>query len=307
MPFSLKILSISLTLFLVCLAAKPALGERLVFELLLGPIPVGEAVMESAPAPGPGGEPALRLTVDGRVSSFIGFFFPGTTWLEALTRADFQGFYTFHKKTWHGRNRNDWKLLCEPGERLVRRITRLPEKWAGELRQTIPEPSLDPLSGLWFVRGIPLEQLSRLDVHLVDGLKAPRLSCFFKGTERLDTPLGTFDARVFELPMAGLDGLVYFRPDDSLLVWATPDAARIPLRMEIRRSGSTRESIWQARLMERTPDEIVRPAELFPFTVPAADGVDAHGSQTALCGFAFGRNPFTHPFPSEASCSFTTP
>jgi hypothetical protein len=95
----------------------------------------------------------------------------------------------------------------------------------------VPEPVFDPLSILFYFRTLPLAAGKKFDVPVVADGKLYTLDVEVTGTQRITTPLGTFDALVVE-PKSEMAGGVFRDEKNKMTIWYSADERHLPLRIK---------------------------------------------------------------------------
>jgi hypothetical protein len=95
----------------------------------------------------------------------------------------------------------------------------------------VREPVFDPLSILFYFRTLPLAVGKKFDVPVIADGKLYTLGVEVTATQRITTPLGTFDALVVE-PKSEMAGGVFRDEKNRMTIWYSADERHLPLRIK---------------------------------------------------------------------------
>jgi hypothetical protein len=93
----------------------------------------------------------------------------------------------------------------------------------------VPQDSLDPLSGFYLLRTLPLEVGKTVRLKVFDSKRVLEMEVHVLRKEKVDTWLGSFDTIVVK-PVMQSEGI--FAKKGDIYVWLTDDERRIPVLLE---------------------------------------------------------------------------
>ncbi len=219
-------------------------GERLVFDVSWMGITAGQATLESHGVLQFQGRPAYVLTTTAQSNSFISKFYRvddrNVSYLEVAGMRSLR----FEKHLREGRYRHssftDFDHEAKTAfyryldfSPVPKQITNLEEaeKYSTYTKKEFPlvPGSLDELSVLYYVRGLPLVEGQTAHAHVFASSKNWDLEVRVLRRETLDTVLGIRETLVVE-PLLKFEGI--FQQKGRVLVWLTNDPERIPVMMK---------------------------------------------------------------------------
>jgi hypothetical protein len=219
-------------------------GERLVYDVTWMGLKGGIATLEAKGLVSVDGAPAYRLVTTAESTPFISTFYRIDDRTESFIQPQPMRTLRFEKHLREGRYRHSsiTRFDHTAGAAIFRYldfgpvpkgITRLEEaeKHGKYVQQEFPlaAGSLDELSVLYYVRGLPLTTGHTLTAKVFASRKSWDLEVRILGRERLDTVLGARETLLVE-PLLKFEGI--FQQKGRVLVWLTDDAERIPVLMK---------------------------------------------------------------------------
>lgn len=195
--------------------------EKLVYRISLGNIPAGTAVIE---ATNTGGE--LRITARVTSNDFLSAIYPVDDFID--TRL-IQGNYLVTRiRQREGGSMSDTGFTLMLRERTAFWVDRLRERY---LNTPLPREDItDLMTGLYFLRNLPLEVGTSVVLHLFDGSRYAPAAVEVVRRERLSLPGFREADTVVVHPKLSAAG--FFTRNGPLSIWLTDDEKRVPVRME---------------------------------------------------------------------------
>jgi hypothetical protein len=95
---------------------------------------------------------------------------------------------------------------------------------------TVEAPIYDPVGVVYYLRNLPLELGSQIELNIFDGRHVRKIAISVRGLETVTVPAGEFECLV--LKPASLDQRRLTKVDGLLHLWLSNDSARIPVRLE---------------------------------------------------------------------------
>ena len=219
-------------------------GERLVYDVTWAGIKAGQATLESLGIVQFRGRPAYHLTTTAQSSAFISKFYRvddhNASYLDVSPLRSLR----FEKHLREGRYRHSsFTDFDHEGKTVFYRyldFTPVPkdiskleeaEKHSTYTKKEFPlvPGSLDELSVLYYVRGLPLVEGRTIYASVFASSKNWELEVRVLRREVLDTTLGQRETLVVE-PLLKFEGI--FQQKGRMLVWLTNDPERIPVQMK---------------------------------------------------------------------------
>jgi hypothetical protein len=245
-------LGLGIGLVLLCAAAAAATdlpgilreGERLVYDVTWMGLKGGIATLEAKGLVSVDGASAYRLVTTAESTPFISTFYRIDDRTESYIHPQPMRTLRFEKHLREGRYRHSSVTRFDhtAGVAVFRYldfgpvpkgITRLEEaeKHGKYVQQEFPlaAGSLDELSVLYYVRGLPLTAGHMLTAKVFASRKSWDLEVRILGRERLETVLGARETLLVE-PLLKFEGI--FQQKGRVLVWLTDDEERIPVLMK---------------------------------------------------------------------------
>ncbi len=219
-------------------------GERLVFDVSWMGINAGQATLASLGVVQFNGRPAYHLVTTAQSNAFISKFYRVNDRNESYLETDKLQSLRFEKHLREGNYRHSsFTDFDQDGKQAYYRyldftpvpknISNLPEaeKYSTYTKKEFPlvSGSLDELSVLYYVRGLPLAEGRTIFAHVFASSKNWDLEVRVLRKEMLDTVLGRRETLVVE-PMLKFEGI--FQQKGRVLVWLTDDQERIPVLMK---------------------------------------------------------------------------
>jgi len=195
--------------------------EKLVYQLSLSNIPAGTAVIEATTT---GGE--LRITARVTSNDFLSAIYPVDDSID--TRLIKGNYLVTRIRQREGGSMSDTGFTLMLRERTAFWVDRLRERY---LNTPLPREDItDLMTGLYFLRNLPLEVGTSVVLHLFDGSRYAPAAVEVVRRERLSLPGFREADTVVVHPKLSAAG--FFTRNGPLSIWLTDDEKRVPVRME---------------------------------------------------------------------------
>ncbi|MRR58295.1 MAG: DUF3108 domain-containing protein [Deltaproteobacteria bacterium] len=195
--------------------------EKLVYRISLGNIPAGTAVIEATTT---GGD--LRITARVTSNDFLSAVYPVDDFID--TRLIKGNYLVTRIRQREGGSMSDTGFTLMLREHTAFWVDRLRERY---LDTPLPREDItDLLSGLYFLRNLPLEVGTSVVLHLFDGGRYAPAAVEVVKKERLNLPGFREAETVVVNPKLSAAG--FFTRTGPLSIWFTVDEKRVPVRME---------------------------------------------------------------------------
>jgi hypothetical protein len=192
-------------------------GETLDYDLSWSRVSGGAARMTISPI-----DPdRFRITSIGKSGTFFSRFFKVRDEIESIVGTDDFSTLQYHKVLQEGSKHKDELTIIDEKQRVALRKGKAVK---------VPQPVFDPLSLMYYVRGLDLTTGRVHEFTIIADGKVYTVSATVGGREKLTTPAGTFNTVVVEPKMASEAG-VFKDEQKRLQIWYTDDARRIPVRI----------------------------------------------------------------------------
>ncbi|HEX9162519.1 MAG TPA: DUF3108 domain-containing protein [Thermoanaerobaculia bacterium] len=214
---TVALLLIASTAGAASLKATYAAGETLDYDLSWSRISGGAARMTISPV----SAGRWRITSIGKSGTFFSKFFKVRDEIESIVGVDDFSTLQYHKVLLEGSKRKDELTIVDERNKVaLRKGKAVP----------VPQPVFDPLSLMYYVRGLDLTVGKVHEFTIVSDGKVYTVSAHVDGRETITTPAGTFNTIVVEPKMASEAG-VFKDEQKKLLIWYSDDARHIPVRI----------------------------------------------------------------------------
>lgn len=192
-------------------------GETLDYELSWSSVSGGAARMTIAPIDAN----RYRITSVAKSGSFFSRFFKVRDEIESIVGSDDFSTLQYHKMLQEGSKRKDELTVVDERHHVaIRKGKAVP----------VPDPVFDPISLMYYVRGLDLTPGRTHEFTIVADGKVYKVSAVVGDRETIGTPYGTFKTVVVEPKMESSAGM--FKDEQKrLLIWYTDDARHIPVRI----------------------------------------------------------------------------
>lgn len=203
-------------------------GERLVYELRWEFIPAGESELVVMPKTERDGAPALHFRMEARTNAVLDALYKVRDRIDAYVSPGMERTLFYHQKQREGRHNRDITVRFD--------WDRSEAEYAnfGNTRPPISlmPGSLDPLSGFYYTRCLPLSEGMIIDRAVTDGKKNVMGHVRVSRKETLTVGAGTFDTFLLIPDHSEVGGVFEKSPGAELHVWVTADDRHIPVRVK---------------------------------------------------------------------------
>ena len=192
-------------------------GETLDYDLSWSRVSGGAARMTISPIDAD----RYRITSVGKSGAFFSRFFKVRDEIESIVGTDDFSTLQYHKVLdERGKRKDELTIVDERHKVAIRKGKAIP----------VPQPVFDPLSLMYYVRGLDLTPGRTHDFTIIADGKVYKVSAEVQERETIGTPAGDFKTVRVEPKMESESGV--FRDEQKrLLIWYTDDARHIPVRI----------------------------------------------------------------------------
>lgn len=208
-------------------AAPYGPGEILEYDLYWEFIPAGTARLEVSPTVEYGGLPAYHFIMTVRTNSFIDRFYKVRDQIESFTDRPLNHSLLYRKKQQEGRHRRDI-LVTFDWERSVAEYSNFDKK---QKPIAIVGGTVDPLSILYALRLMPLEENTEVEIPVTDGKKCVIGKAKVGERQRVRVRDKVYETYVLEPDLKDLGGIFRKSEGAKVRIWVTDDELRIPVRV----------------------------------------------------------------------------
>lgn len=192
-------------------------GETLDYDLSWSSVSGGAARMTIAPVDAD----RYRITSVAKSGAFFSRFFKVRDEIESIVGSDDFSTLQYHKMLQEGSRRKDELTVVDERHHVAIRKGKA---------VAVPDPVFDPISLMYYVRGLDLTPGRTHEFTIVADGKVYKVSAVVRERETIGTPAGTFKTVVVEPKMESSAGM--FKDEQKrLLIWYTDDARHIPVRI----------------------------------------------------------------------------
>ncbi len=202
-------------------------SEKLTFRLQWGIIPVGRAVLESRPASGEG-QSLSRLVVTARSNAFVDLFFKVRDRIESLADLSQGRSLWYFKNILEGERERIFEVQFNEDQNLAERL----EGGLVSTPVSTPKDTLDPLSFFYHVRGCELRENAAFEAWVTDGKELTLGRVTVLGKERVQTPVGGFEAFRMQVALKNMDGVFRTGERGEFTIWAAPRHGNMPVKIQ---------------------------------------------------------------------------
>ena len=208
-------------------------GEMLTYDVMWSVFHAGE-VTASLHSTGEGSNDAYEATATARTQGFVSLLFDVNNEFRSSFSPQTLCSQRITKKINEGRRHKDTQIVFDP----IRNLALLDER---DLRQAnapakhaeneIPACVEDVVAAFYYLRRQHLEVGQTIEVPVNDGSKTQRVVVEVQAREKIQTPMGTFDAFRVEPKVINelLNGLL--KSKGRMLIWFSADNQQLPLRI----------------------------------------------------------------------------
>jgi len=194
-----------------------AAGETLDYELSWSSVSGGAARMTIAPIDAD----RIRITSVAKSGTFFSKFFKVRDEIESIVGSDDFSTLQYHKMLQEGSTRKDELTIVDERHRVaIRKGKTVP----------VPQPVFDPISLMYYVRGLDLTPGKVHEFTIVADGKVYTVSAHVVERQTIGVPAGTFKTVLVEPQMESSAG-VFKDEQKRLLIWYSDDARHVPVRI----------------------------------------------------------------------------
>lgn len=226
-----------------------AQGETLDYDLSWSRISGGAARMTIAPI---GDQDRLRITSIAKSGTFFSMFFKVRDEIESVVSSNDFSTIEYHKILLEGSKRKDELTIIDTKNNVaLRKGTAI----------HVPRPVFDPLSLMYYVRGLELTPGKVHEFTIIADGKIYKVSAAVGDRETITTPAGTFNTVVVEPKMESQAG-VFKDEQTRLLIWYSDDARHLPVRIRSDvKIGSITVALRAVKSGVTDTEPVVRPGQ----------------------------------------------
>lgn len=221
-------LFITVSLWLACwlpAALAETVPEKLIYDLAWSGIKIGTATQEIVEVKG-----MHRITSTARSNDWLSLFFPVEDRIEStllIGRAPFPGSTQHYRmQIREGKHRRDREISFDQRSRKALYLDHL----SGEKAEiAIGANTYDIYASFYYARYATLEVGKSFHVAVLDGKEPDIIEVKVLRKEKIGTILGKVNTIVIK-PLVKPKGV--FEGKDSILIWLTDDARRIPVKVQ---------------------------------------------------------------------------
>ena len=149
---------------------------------------------------------------------------------------------SYRLKVREGKHKRDREIVFDHAAKKAVYINHLDNK---KTESGISDSTFDPLSSLYYLRGIRLEVGKPVFIDVFDSKKLYKMEVQVLKKETVETPSGTFKTILIK-PLMRSEGIFYRKGD--ILIWLTDDEKRIPVLLKTKVAlGSVKAVITNSR------------------------------------------------------------
>jgi hypothetical protein len=205
-------------------------GEKLVFELKWTIISAGEATLEVLPVKNAGEHDMYHFALTARTNRFLDTIYKVRDRIDAYTDAQMNHSLYYVQKQHEGKTKKNFhvKFFWDQHEAVYNDILK------GKKRKPVSllPGAFDPLSVLYFARGLPLAPNMVLERPVTDGKKCVIGRAKIVKQETVTVKAGTFDTFLMVPELEDIGGVFKKSENAKIELWVTADEKRIPVKLK---------------------------------------------------------------------------
>lgn len=202
-------------------------GEKLTYSLRWGVIRAGIAILEVHPITEIDGEEVYHFSLSVRTTSLVDRFYKVRDRIDGFMRTDFQGSVLYLVKKDAGKNLREVEVVYNSEEGFA--------QYSNFGKETDPVEilpgTLDPLSVLFAIRSIPLQNKKRIELPISDGKRVRMGIGWIRGTKKITVPDGNYRTILVEPDMKDVGGVFDKSGDSPMEVYFSDDERQLPVRI----------------------------------------------------------------------------
>jgi len=205
-------------------------GEALTFDVMWTVFRAGEVTATLA-TKGEGKHDAYEVTTTARSEGFVSLLFAVDNVFRATSSPQTLCSESIVKKVSEGRRHKDTQIVFDYSRKLAlldERDLNQPEAPSKHAEFDIPPCVEDVVTAFYYLRRQPLEIGHTIELPVNDGSKTQRVVVEVQAREKVQTPMGTFDALRVEPKV--INGLL--KRKGRMLIWFSADERQLPVRIK---------------------------------------------------------------------------
>ena len=206
------------------------LGETLTYDVMWTVFRAGE-VSATLGASSEAKHDAYEVTATARSEGFVSLLFDVNDVFRATSSSQTLCSESIVKKVSEGRRRKDTQIVFDPVRKLAlldERDLNQPQAPPKHAELDIPPCVQDVVTAFYYLRRQTLEVGHTVELPVNDGSKTQRVMVEVQAREKVQTPMGTFDAlRVEPKVISSL-----LKRKGRMLIWLSADERQLPLRIK---------------------------------------------------------------------------
>ena len=205
-------------------------GETLTFDVMWTVFRAGEVTATLATR-GEGTHDAYEATTTARSEGFVSLLFNVDNVFRATSSSQTLCSERIVKKVTEGRRHKDTQIDFDYTRKLAilnERDLNQPEAPPKHAEFDIPPCVEDVVTAFYYLRRQPLEVGHTIEMPMNDGAKTQRVVVEVQAREKVQTPMGTFDALRVEPKV--IDSLL--KRKGRMLIWFSADERHLPVRIK---------------------------------------------------------------------------
>jgi hypothetical protein len=227
-------------------------GETLTFDVMWTVFRAGE-VTATMRTSGQGEHDAYEATVTARSEGFVALLFAVDDVFRATSSAQTLCSESIVKQVNEGRRHKDTHIVFDPARKLAvldERDLNQPQAPPKHAESDIPPCVEDVVTAFYYLRRQHLEVGRTVELPVNDGSKTQRVVVEVQAREKVQTPMGTFDALRVEPKV--FNGLL--KRKGRMLIWFSADERQLPLRIKAMISvGTITGTLRSVTYQKQTP------------------------------------------------------
>lgn len=203
-------------------------GERLVFQLRWGFVPVGEATLEILPEEEINGVPAWHFVLTAKSNSFADVFYKVRDRVDSYVDRGLNHSILYKKDQQEGKTRRNVEVVFNWDE------NKADYSNFGKEQKTISlmPDTLDPLAAFYFLRQTPFQEGTEVTRPITDGKKNVIGRVRMQGRETLEINGRTYDTMLVEPDLQHVGGVFEKSKNAKIRLWLSADNPRLLVRLQ---------------------------------------------------------------------------
>jgi len=206
------------------------IGEEFIYTINWGIIRAGSATLKVDSLVKCGDAMCYKIETRTRTNSFFDKIYKVRDTIESLVETSLKRSRYYYKKQQEGKFRRNEELIFDYQKEEVKL------KRNGRIKNTVKiqrdKDLLDPLSVLYYVRGMSLQIGDVIEAYVSDGNDIYFLQIDVVKRERVKTWIGYFDCLKIEPKMQNMEGIFHKKQKAKIYIWLTNDKRKIPVKIQ---------------------------------------------------------------------------